>query len=105
MAFDGSYVNFIKYLTAELGKARMFDPATKKWSYNPDNRGKVVYDKLTKQESVVDYIGDIKDTHTAIKPPSAMHIIGLVTPLFCSWVEHPCLPSGSIWRRYHRRHC
>jgi hypothetical protein len=26
---------------ATAGKARMFDPATKKWSYKPDNRGKV----------------------------------------------------------------
>jgi hypothetical protein len=49
----------------------MFDQATKNWSYKTDNRGTVVYDKSTKQESVVDYLGDIKDTHTAIKPPSA----------------------------------
>jgi hypothetical protein len=40
---------------------------------HPDNRGTVVYDKSTKQESVVDYLGDIKDTHTAIKPPSTRH--------------------------------
>jgi hypothetical protein len=32
-------------------------------------------------------------------------VISLVTPVFCSLVEHPCLPSGGVWWRYHRRHC
>jgi hypothetical protein len=58
---------------AATGKARMFDQTTKTWSYKTDNRGTVVYDKSTKQESVVDYLGDIKDTHTTIKPPSTRH--------------------------------
>ena len=39
-----------------------------KWEYVEDNRNIVVYNKETKQESKIDYLGKIKDDVTALKP-------------------------------------
>lgn len=39
-----------------------------KWEYVEDNRNTVVYNKETKQESKVDYLGKIKDDVTTLKP-------------------------------------
>lgn len=39
-----------------------------KWEYIEDNRDKTVYNKETKQESKIDYLGVIKDDVTTSKP-------------------------------------
>lgn len=39
-----------------------------KWEYIEDNRNIVVYNKETKQESKIDYLGKIKDDVTTLKP-------------------------------------
>jgi hypothetical protein len=39
-----------------------------KWEYIEDNRNTVVYNKETKQESRIDYLGAIKDDVTTLKP-------------------------------------
>ncbi|OCG62250.1 tail fiber assembly protein [Gilliamella sp. Fer4-1] len=38
------------------------------WVLVEDNRGKTVYNTKTKESSVVDYLGDIKDDYTLLKP-------------------------------------
>lgn len=58
---------------AQFGKARLFDTPSGKWKHVTDKRSTVVYDKVTKQPSSVDYLGDVKDTHTEDKPPSVRH--------------------------------
>lgn len=39
-----------------------------KWEYVEDNRNTVAYNKETKQESKIDYLGKIKDDVTTLKP-------------------------------------
>ena len=39
-----------------------------KWEYKEDNRNTVIYNKDTKQESKIDYLGVIKDDVTTLKP-------------------------------------
>lgn len=39
-----------------------------KWEYVEDNRNTVVYNKETKQESKIDYLGKIKEDVTTLKP-------------------------------------
>ena len=39
-----------------------------KWEYIEDNRNTTVYNKETKQESKIDYLGKIKDDVTTLKP-------------------------------------
>ena len=39
-----------------------------KWEYIEDNRNTVAYNKETKQESRIDYLGKIKDDVTTLKP-------------------------------------
>jgi len=63
----------VKPLADKTDNAQLFDESTQKWGYVTDHRGKEVYDKVTKQASTVDYLGDIKDTHTKDKPPSERH--------------------------------
>ena len=38
------------------------------WEYIKDNRNTIVYNKETKQESRIDYLGKIKDDVTTLKP-------------------------------------
>jgi hypothetical protein len=51
---------------SEIGKVAVF--ADNKWTLKEDNRGKVVYNKETKVKSVVDYLGEIKETETELVP-------------------------------------
>ena len=39
-----------------------------KWEHIEDNRNKTVYNKETKEESKIDYLGKIKDDVTTLKP-------------------------------------
>ncbi|MCT7908805.1 hypothetical protein N5915_04465 [Arcobacter lacus] len=39
-----------------------------KWEYIENNRNTVVYNKETKQESKIDYLGKIKEDETTLKP-------------------------------------
>ena len=54
--------------TDKDGFVQVFDEANQKWDYVEDNRGKIVYDTTTKQESKVDYLGAIKDGFTELVP-------------------------------------
>ena len=47
---------------------QVFDEANQKWDYVEDNRGKIVYDTTTRQESKVDYLGAIKSGFTELVP-------------------------------------
>lgn len=53
-------------LSPKDGYAVCFNGA--KWEYVEDNRNTVVYNKETKQESKIDYLGVIKDDVTTLKP-------------------------------------
>ena len=56
----------IKPLTKKDGFAVCFND--RKWKFVEDNRNKTVYDKETKEESKIDYLGKIKDEHTLLIP-------------------------------------
>ena len=61
------FTTTIKPLVKKDGFAICFN-GTKKWEYIEDNRNTVVYNKETKQESRIDYLGKIKDDVTTSKP-------------------------------------
>ena len=50
------------------GFAQVFDEVNNAWDYVEDNRGKIVYDTTTKQESKVDYLGVVKSGFTELVP-------------------------------------
>ena len=56
----------IKPLAKKEGFAVCFNDT--KWEYIEDNRNTAVYNKETKQESKIDYLGVIKDDVTTLKP-------------------------------------
>ena len=60
------FTTTVKPLTKKEGFAVCFNGT--KWEYIEDNRNTVVYNKETKQESKVDYLGEIKDEHTLLIP-------------------------------------
>lgn len=60
------FTTSVKPLTNKDGFAICFNGT--KWEYIEDNRNIVVYNKETKQESKIDYIGKIKDDVTTLKP-------------------------------------
>lgn len=60
------FTTTIKPLAKKEGFAVCFNGT--KWEYVEDNRNKVVYNKETKQESKINYIGAIKDDVTTLKP-------------------------------------
>jgi hypothetical protein len=60
------FTTTIKPLAKKDGFAICFNGT--KWEYVEDNRNTVVYNKETKQESKVDYLGKIKDDVTTSKP-------------------------------------
>ena len=60
------FTTTVKPLTKKDGFAICFNGA--KWEYIEDNRNTVVYNKETKQESKIDYLGAIKDDVTTLKP-------------------------------------
>lgn len=55
-----------KPLTKKDGFAICFNGI--KWEYVEDNRNTTVYNKETKEESKIDYLGKIKDDVTTLKP-------------------------------------
>lgn len=60
------FTTTIKPLAKKEGFAVCFNGA--KWEHIEDNRNTVVYNKETKQESKIDYLGKIKDDVTTLKP-------------------------------------
>ena len=58
----------IKVNAVKTGYTRVFNETKKVWEYVEDNRGMIIYDTGTKQESKVDYLGAIKSGFTKIKP-------------------------------------
>ena len=56
----------IKPLAKKDGFAVCFNGT--KWEYEEDSRNTVVYNKETKQESEIDYLGKIKEDITTLKP-------------------------------------
>ena len=60
------FATTIKPLTKKDGFAICFNGT--KWEYVEDNRNKVAYNKESKQESKIDYLGVIKNDVTILKP-------------------------------------
>lgn len=60
------FTTTVKPLTKKDGFAVCFNGT--KWEYIEDNRNTVVYNKETKQESKIDYLGVIKEDVTTLKP-------------------------------------
>ena len=60
------FTTTVKPLTKKDGFAICFNGT--KWEYIEDNSDTVVYNKETKQESKIDYLGKIKDDVTTLKP-------------------------------------
>ena len=60
------FTTTIKPLSKKEGFAVCFNGT--KWEYIEDNRNKTVYNKETKEESKIDYLGKIKDDVTTLKP-------------------------------------
>ena len=60
------FTTTVKPLAKKDGFAICFNGT--KWEYIEDNRDKTVHNKETKQESKVDYLGEIKDDVTTSKP-------------------------------------
>lgn len=60
------FTTTVKPLTKKEGFVICFNGA--KWEYVEDKRGTVVYNKETKQESRIDYLGKIKDDVTTLNP-------------------------------------
>ena len=60
------FTTIVKPLAKKEGLAICFNGT--KWEYVEDNRNTVVYNKETKQESKIDYLGKIKDDATTLKP-------------------------------------
>ena len=60
------FTTTVKPLAKKEGFAVCFDDT--EWEYIEDNRNTVVYDKETKEESEVDYLGKIKEGATISKP-------------------------------------
>lgn len=60
------FTTTVKPLAKKDGFAVCFNGS--KWEYVEDNRNIVVYNKETKQESKIDYLGKIKDDVTILKP-------------------------------------
>ena len=60
------FTTTIKPLAKKEGFAICFNGT--KWEYVEDNRNTVVYNKETKQESKIDYLGKINDDVTTLKP-------------------------------------
>ena len=60
------FTTIVKPLAKKDGFAICFNGT--KWEYIEDNRNTAVYNKETKQESKIDYLGVIKDDVTTSKP-------------------------------------
>ena len=60
------FTTTVKPLARKDGFAVCFNGT--KWEHIEDNRNTVVYNKETKQESRIDYLGVIKDDVTTLKP-------------------------------------
>lgn len=60
------FTTTVKPLVKKEGFAVCFNGT--KWEYIEDNRNTVVYNKETKQESRIDYLGKIKEDVTTLKP-------------------------------------
>lgn len=60
------FTTTIEPLSKKEGFAICFNDT--KWEYIEDNRNTVIYNKETKQESKIDYLGVIKDDVTTLKP-------------------------------------
>jgi hypothetical protein len=57
-----------KPLDTKENFAVCFNEDKQEWEYIEDNRNKTVYNKETRQESKIDYLGVIKDDVTTLKP-------------------------------------
>tara|TARA_B100000029_G_scaffold511703_1_gene606468 strand:+ start:142 stop:666 length:525 start_codon:yes stop_codon:yes gene_type:complete len=59
--------------SSSKGEVVVWDSESKGWTTTVDKRGTTVYDTTTGEDSVVDYIGPIRDTHTTKERPSEFH--------------------------------
>ncbi len=58
----------IKPLPKKEGFALCFNEEQQKWEYLEDNRKKTAYEKTSKKEIEIDYLGSLKEEHTFLKP-------------------------------------
>lgn len=72
----GHTIRFTNYtevpceLPVKNGYTRIFNQDTQKWEYIEDNRGFPQYDKETRDETWVDYLGNIREGYTTDTPIS-----------------------------------
>ena len=58
----------IKPLINKENFAVCFNKDKQEWEYKEDNRNKIVYSTITKEASIIDYLGVIKDDFTLLVP-------------------------------------
>lgn len=58
----------IKPLDVKEGFVVCFNETKQEWEYQEDNRNKTVYSTITKEASIVDYLGAIKEGFTLLVP-------------------------------------
>jgi len=63
----------VEVIDQKEGFARLYDEVKKQWYYVEDNRKRTAYDKKTGQRLEIDYLGELKDEHTFLEPPSTDH--------------------------------
>lgn len=62
------YATFEKPIKTKKGFAIIFDTQKNKWEYIEDNKGKKVFNKETKEESIVSTLGEIISSFTLKEP-------------------------------------
>lgn len=63
----------VENLELKDGFTQVFDEESQTWSYVEDHRYSDVYNIHTKQKEDVRYIGNLKEEHTLLAPPSFDH--------------------------------
>lgn len=63
----------IENLELKDGFTQVFDEESQAWSYVEDHRYSDVYNIHTKQKEDIRYIGELKEEHTLLAPPSFDH--------------------------------
>lgn len=63
----------IQALELKDGFTQVFDEESQKWEYVEDHRYSDVYNIHTKQKEDIRYIGELKEEHTLLAPPSFDH--------------------------------
>lgn len=64
---------FVKTLDQKDGFTQIFDEEKQEWQYVEDHRYDDAYNIKTKQKDEIKYLGELKDEHTLLAPPSHNH--------------------------------